>query len=262
VEPVKIRRSRPEADFTIIPNSALRDDRLSYCARGVLAELLSRPNGWETNADALSDRARRRRGDVVGEGRRGLRSAFKELEAVGYMVRRKEQGEKGRFVTVLEVYDTPQDRGTADGTSASVTPVDGPSATGTSSRSTDLRSTEEEEAGEEHSASGAKPREGQASAQDRERADLARMYAAATELDDETLRAFLLTFEGKRPVIYRRCRQNAIGQLQRQDPRILKRPYAVREIDLLSYKYGLQHYAHGDSGVPAWLTRFPLRSVA
>ncbi|MDR3081494.1 MAG: hypothetical protein LBV60_11310, partial [Streptomyces sp.] len=92
---MKIRRSRPEADFTIIPNAVLRDDRLSYCARGVLAELLSRPNGWETNADALSDRARRHRGDVVGEGRRGLRAAFKELEAAGYMVRRKEQGEKG-----------------------------------------------------------------------------------------------------------------------------------------------------------------------
>jgi hypothetical protein len=77
---LKIRRSKPAANFTILPNELLRDDRLTYCARGVLVELLSRPSGWETNADALSERARRHRGDVVGEGRRGLRAAFAELE--------------------------------------------------------------------------------------------------------------------------------------------------------------------------------------
>jgi hypothetical protein len=259
VHPVKIRRSRPEADFTIIPNSALRDDRLSYCARGVLAELLSRPNGWETNADALSERARRRRGDIVGEGRRGLRSAFKELEAAGYMIRRKEQGEKGRFITVLEVFDAPQDRGTADGTSASVTSARGTSATGTSSVSTDGRSTDEEEAGEEHPASLALAREGRASQQDR-RAELDRMYAAANQLDDERLRRLLLQFERKRPRVYRECRQAAIGQLQREAPTLVKGQHAVREIDLLSYKYALQHYAKG--GLPSWLVRFPLRSVS
>ncbi|WP_406730922.1 hypothetical protein [Streptomyces sp. NBC_01794] len=256
---MKIRRSRPEADFTIIPNSALRDDRLSYCARGVLAELLSRPNGWETNADALSDRARRHRGDVVGEGRRGLRSAFKELEAAGYMLRRKEQGERGRFITVLEVYDTPQDRGTARGASASATSAEGTSATGTSSVSTDLGSTDQEEAGEEHPASLALAREGLAGQQDR-RAELDRMYAAANQLDDGRLRRLLLQFEQKRPRVYRECRQAAIGQLQREDPALLKGQHSVREIDLLSYKYALQHYAKG--GPPAWLVRFPLRSVA
>lgn len=259
---MKIRRSRPESDFTIIPNSALRDDRLSYCARGVLAELLSRPNGWETNADALSDRARRHRGDVVGEGRRGLRSAFKELEAAGYMVRRKEQGEKGRFITVLEVYDTPQDRGTAHGTSASVTSVDGPSATGTSSRSTDLRSTDEEESGDQHSSSLASAREARAGGQDRIQAELNRLYDAANRLEDAPLRRLLLQFEQKRPKVYRDSRNNAISQLKKQDPAILRGPHSVREIDLLSYKYALRHYAPVASGLPSWLIRFPLRSVS
>ncbi|MDQ0792023.1 hypothetical protein [Streptomyces sp. B1I3] len=139
---LKIRRSKPTANFTIIPNGLLRDDRLSYCARGVLAELLSRPSGWETNADALSEQARRHRGDVVGEGRRGLRSAFAELEAAGYMVRSKEKGERGRFVTVLEVFDVPVHRGTAggtsvDGTSASVTSVSGTSSVRTEGGSSD-----------------------------------------------------------------------------------------------------------------------------
>jgi len=31
-------------------------------------------------------------------------------------------------------------------------------------------------------------------------------------------------------------------------------------IDLLSYKYALQHYA--EKGLPPWLVRFPLRAVA
>jgi hypothetical protein len=255
---VKIRRSRPEADFTIIPNSTLRDDRLSYCARGVLSELLSRPNGWETNADALSDRARRQRGDVVGEGRRGLRSAFKELEAAGYMIRRKEQGEKGRFITVLEVYDTPQDRGAARGTSASVTSVDGTSATGTSSRSTDLRSTDEEEAGDQHSSALAAARAGEdAREKDRLQRDLDHLYAAANKLDDEQLRQLLLQFERKRPQVYRDKRQRALAQLGREDRQAL---HSVRAVDLLSYKYALQHYA--EKGLPAWLVRFPLRVAA
>src|SRR5688500_4818840 len=77
---LRIRRSKPISGFTILPNDTLRDDRLSYAARGVLAELLSRPDKWETNADALSERARRNRGDIVGEGRRGMRAAFAELE--------------------------------------------------------------------------------------------------------------------------------------------------------------------------------------
>jgi hypothetical protein len=153
---MRIRRSKPVDNFTIIPNATLRDERLSYCARGVLSELLSRPSGWETNADALSERARRHRGDTVGEGRRALRAAFKELEAAGYLLRRKEKGERGRFVTVLEVFDVPQvgglgepDRGTAGGTSASGMSVRGTSASGTSIRSTDVRSTEEEDLFEE-----------------------------------------------------------------------------------------------------------------
>jgi hypothetical protein len=140
-----IHRSKPTGNFTILPNELLRDDRLSYCARAVLAELLSRPEGWETNADALSERARRHRDGSRGEGRRAMRAAFAELEEAGYMVRHKRKGEKGRFVTVLEVYDTSADRGTACGTSAGGTSVNGTSVSGTSSGSTDARSTDEED---------------------------------------------------------------------------------------------------------------------
>lgn len=252
---LKIRRSRPVDNFTILPNALLRDDRLTYCARGVLAELLSRPEGWETNADALSDRARRHRGDVVGEGRRGLRAAFAELEAAGYLTRRKEKGEKGRFVTVLEVFDVPQRRGTAGGTSAGGTSVSATSASGTSSGSTDGRRTDEEDAGDQRSSALAAVRAGEdAREQDRMRLELDRLYAAANKLDDDMLRRLLLQFERKRPQVFRDKRQRALAQLGREDPDAL---HSVRAVDLLSFKYALLHYWSDDKPLPAWLTRFP-----
>lgn len=114
---MRIRRSKPTNNYVLIPNGTARDERLSYLARGVLLEILSRPDGWETNADALSERARQHRGAKRGEGRRALREAFAELEAAGYMIRHKERDPKGRIVTLMEAYDTPQNRGTASGMS-------------------------------------------------------------------------------------------------------------------------------------------------
>lgn len=253
---MRIRRSKLTENFTILPNDLLRDDTLTYCARGILAELLSRPSGWETNADALSERARRRRGDVVGEGRRALRLAFKELEAAGYMVRRKEKAANGRFTTVLEVFDVPQNRGTAGGTSADGMSARGTSASGTSSVSTEGRRTDEEDAGEQTSSSLAAAREGgEAGTRERD-AELQRLYAAADKLDEERLRRHLLAFERRRPRIYRECRQSAIRQIggQAGGKRLMAGTDGVRVIDMLSFKYALQHYAES---LPDWLVKFP-----
>jgi hypothetical protein len=266
---VKVIRSQPESNFTIIPNEALRDDRLSYTARGVLCELLSHRSGWETNADIMSARARQKRGAGVGEGRRAMRAAFAELEAAGYMVRVREripagQPGAGRVVTTLCVYDTPQShRGTAggmsaDGTSVSGTPVTGTSVSGTSSRSTvveDVEKTMREGAGEEHSSALAAARAGQ-HARKRDDAHLTRLYAAADGLDDVSLRRLLLQFEKKRPQVHRECRQAALGQLDRQAPWETKGVHGARTVDLLSYKYALQHYADSPQ-LPTWLTTLP-----
>ncbi|GHC88295.1 hypothetical protein GCM10007079_33140 [Nocardiopsis terrae] len=142
----------------ILPNAVIRDERLSYTARGVLAELLSRPDGWDTNADDMWRNARKNRGESA-EGRRAFRSAFAELEECGYLLRTRERGQDGRMVTSLAVYDTPDhrdagtgmsDRGAESGTSVppaktEVLPghTDVP-PTGMSVSGTSLRSTEEE----------------------------------------------------------------------------------------------------------------------
>lgn len=129
---MRIIRSHHESDFTILPNSTVRDPRLYHVARSVLHEILSRPSGWETSADRMVEQAKRDRAPRVGEGRRAIRQAFAELEAAGYMHRVKQRGQDGRWTTVIIVYDTPQDRRTGSGTSGSGMSGSGTSASGTS----------------------------------------------------------------------------------------------------------------------------------
>lgn len=104
---MRIVRSKHESNYLILPNATARDERLSYLARGILVEILSRPDGWETTADRLMEQARFHRGDKRGEGRRAIRAAFAELEAAGYMHRVKSRDKRGRYVTTIWVTDVP-----------------------------------------------------------------------------------------------------------------------------------------------------------
>jgi hypothetical protein len=106
---VIVHRSHPEARFTIIPDATVRDPRLSYLARGLLGEMLSRPDDWATSADAIWRRARSERGSA-GEGRDVLRAAFAELAAAGYLHRERRRVGRGRFATDLHVFDAPDGR--------------------------------------------------------------------------------------------------------------------------------------------------------
>ena len=106
---MRIHRSHPAGQFTVIPNETLRDARLSYAARGVLAEILSRPDDWSTTADQLWHRARHARGKA-GEGRNTMRALFTELEAAGYVHRQRYRAHHGRMVTETHVFDAPVER--------------------------------------------------------------------------------------------------------------------------------------------------------
>lgn len=115
---MRIHHSQPTSGFTIIPNATLQDQRLSTTARGVLVDLLSRPDGWQATADGMVEQARRLRPDHA-EGRRMMRGAFAELETCGYLVRTVARGAGGKMATVFDLYDTPRNtnRGTASGMS-------------------------------------------------------------------------------------------------------------------------------------------------
>lgn len=95
-----IRRApRPESGFTIIRNTVLRDERLSYRARGVLAAILSRPDNWKITRDQLAAEGR--------EGRDAIGSALRELEDAGYLERVRVQTGSGCWVTEVVCHDQP-----------------------------------------------------------------------------------------------------------------------------------------------------------
>lgn len=96
---MEIQRDPREAPYAAIPNAALRDPRLSFRARGLLAYLLSLPPGWTTSIDRIAAEA----GDAI-EGRDALRTAFRELIQAGYGLRTKHQDERGRWHTRCIVY--------------------------------------------------------------------------------------------------------------------------------------------------------------
>lgn len=78
----------------------LRDNRLSYKARGILAMLLSNKETWEVNKGYLQE--------MGTEGREAIQGAITELEARGYMRCVPQSRAGGRFVdNVWNVYDTP-----------------------------------------------------------------------------------------------------------------------------------------------------------
>lgn len=256
-----VRRSKPESNFLIVPNVALFDERLGYLARGVLHDLLGRPPGWQTNAERLAATAQRHRG-AKGESKRALRIAFAELEAAGYMTRTRSRVPKGEpnggdFITILTVYDVPQNGHHEDATYGG--PMDGEPTreafTGEGSLvTTDVETTDQEDRPAQHSSSLAAAREGEVARESGLPPDLKRLYDAADDLDDDRLRRLLLQFERKRPQKYREMRQKTLAQLGREDPDSLR---SVREVDLLSFKYALQHYSRDDRPLPAWLIRFP-----
>ncbi|MEU3572847.1 hypothetical protein AB0E96_31165, partial [Kitasatospora sp. NPDC036755] len=86
--------------FTVMPNVLLQDRRLSYTARGLLADLLSRPDGWREDGRQMADSS--------PQGRGAIRRALKELKDAGFYRVEKIRMPDGTIRTVVHVYDTPQ----------------------------------------------------------------------------------------------------------------------------------------------------------
>lgn len=87
-----------ESNFTTIPNSWIRDTRLSFRARGLLAMLLSHSAGWEVTISSLASQNK--------EGKDAILTAVRELERFGYLSR--EDGRSGgRFDVDWVLQDPP-----------------------------------------------------------------------------------------------------------------------------------------------------------
>lgn len=95
-----IRRSpRPDNHYTVIANRTLRDNRLSYRARGILAVILSRPDNWTIRSDQLALEGK--------EGRDAIRTALNELKACGYLHVEITRSSDGKIYSEQVIYDQP-----------------------------------------------------------------------------------------------------------------------------------------------------------
>ncbi|QQM45153.1 hypothetical protein [Streptomyces liliifuscus] len=254
----------PDDGWVPVANTTAQGRRLSWRAKGLLVDLLSYPDGYRITFKQLMDEAKKA-GDPDVEGRDAMRKSMQELERKGYLkhqrVEVKDPAPGGqRWRTETFICDQPiyadraggtgpqdhQDSGPPDFSS----PEDQELFNNTSSYKTNQQ---QEEAGKSSSALAA-ARAGEVARERELPPDLKRLYDAADKLDDDRLRRLLLQFERKRPQIYRQQRQKTLTQLGREDPEALQ---SVREVDLLSFKYALQHYRSDDKPLPVWLTRFP-----
>ncbi|MEU3553805.1 helix-turn-helix domain-containing protein [Streptomyces fragilis] len=89
-----------DRDFVIIANKAIQDRRLSHTARGILALVLSLPNGIGENVRTLSD--------DYPQGRGAVAKAVAELRKLGYWVTStRRDPETGLIRSSVDVYELP-----------------------------------------------------------------------------------------------------------------------------------------------------------
>ena len=105
-----IHRKEHNEDFTVISNDAIRDDRLSFKARGFLAFLLSMADNWNFSINGLSS--------VTGLSEKIVMNLVKELKAAGYIKQTKVKDASGYFRSYIwEIYEEPLTELTKNGTS-------------------------------------------------------------------------------------------------------------------------------------------------
>lgn len=97
-----LRKQLPRSNYTVLDNGLLRDRGLSWAARGMLAFLLSKPDGWEVREANLVNES-----DAPRQGLSAVRAILAELEGAGYLRRGWYNDERGIRRRVTEVSDTP-----------------------------------------------------------------------------------------------------------------------------------------------------------
>lgn len=94
-----VRSPRPDTNWTVIQNRVIRDQQLTFKARGLLIYLLSLPDNWQVSAERIATQG--------PDGRDAIRTALSELERAGYVRRTKMADARGRWATRSVVYDQP-----------------------------------------------------------------------------------------------------------------------------------------------------------
>ncbi|TRO57070.1 hypothetical protein [Streptomyces sp. IB201691-2A2] len=125
-----IRRGVMAGDsFTQIANALFRDAQLSFKAKGLFGLLSTHREGWRMT---VTDIARRGR-----DGESAVKSALKELEKHGFLVRERERDPDGTLgAAAYLITDLPALQNTRSGPESGFPPVDDPTSADRSTKNT------------------------------------------------------------------------------------------------------------------------------
>ena len=87
-----IRRAKRDSNFTMISNVGLKDNRLSFKAKGLLSYMLTLPDDWIFYESEIVNHAT--------DGKQSVRTGMKELEKFGYLVKEQKRNSKGKFAKI------------------------------------------------------------------------------------------------------------------------------------------------------------------
>lgn len=88
-------------DYTVMANHHLRNTELSLKAKGLLSLMLSLPENWDYTTKGLSL--------ICKDGIDSINATVKELEANGYVIRRRLRNDKGQLTTTeYTILEQPQ----------------------------------------------------------------------------------------------------------------------------------------------------------
>ena len=94
-----IFRVEKNANYVVMSNHHLRNKEMSLKAKGLLSLILSLPPEWNYSLAGLCA--------ICKESQTAMRSALKELETHGYLVRKRQKNSLGHFEYEYIVYEVP-----------------------------------------------------------------------------------------------------------------------------------------------------------
>lgn len=96
-----ILRHKHDHEYTVVPNSLLRDKRISIRDIGLLVYMLSLPDGWQFSVAGLSE-------VLPLDGKDAVAKSLTSIEAAGYLSRERTRGTGGKLGPVIwTVSDVP-----------------------------------------------------------------------------------------------------------------------------------------------------------
>ena len=94
---IRVEKNR---NYTVINNTSIHDDRLSWKAKAIHVFMLSKPDDWTFYNEEVAKWAK--------DGIDSFNSGLKELKKYGYVRKERRKGEGGKFDWVTVVYEVPQ----------------------------------------------------------------------------------------------------------------------------------------------------------